>query len=153
MSHRVSYRKPPRIISISLSVDRLLTFFVLRISSNGCEEESSPLQDHWVKFSTFLKKFYRTILDGKKPPDELECHVNIVREWVSLPHTFARTIFLYLIIILKLSRRLVTHDPHQLFARLEMDLQEFIIEVKLRQLQLLNCVHTDEGPHLFIFRK
>lgn len=47
--------------------------------------------------------------------------------------------------------RLVASDPHQLFARLEMDLQEFIIEIKLRQLELLNCVHTEEGPHLFIF--
>lgn len=48
---------------------------------------------------------------------------------------------------------LVDNDPHQLFARLEMDLQEFIIEIKLRQMELLNCVHTEEGPHLFIFCK
>lgn len=92
----------------------------------GCVNESTLLQDRWLKFSTFLKNFYRTILDGEKPPDEYECHVNIVRE-------------------------LVASDPHQLFARLEMDLQEFIIEIKLRQLELLNCVHTEEGPHLFIF--
>ena len=52
--------------------------FVFRVSNNGCEEESNPLQDRWIEFNTFLKKFYRTILDGKKPPDEFD--INIVKE-------------------------------------------------------------------------
>ncbi|XP_065210983.1 transcription factor mef2A-like isoform X3 [Planococcus citri] len=91
-----------------------------------CEEKLHLLQDHWLKLSTFFRKVYHTILDGEKPPDEYDCHMDIVNE-------------------------LISNDPHQLFARLEMDLQEFIIEVKLRQMELSNCIHTEEGPHLFIF--
>lgn len=59
-----------------------LSKIILKIyrTSLEIEEKLNYLQDHWLKFSSFFRKVYHTTLDGEKPPDGYECHMDIVKE-------------------------------------------------------------------------
>ncbi|XP_046684977.1 protein FAM193A-like isoform X2 [Homalodisca vitripennis] len=90
-------------------------------------EEMRRLQAHWMDLRQYIRMVYRMAMEVKSPADGYE---HYIKEHV---------------------QKLCMCDPHQLFQRLESQVQEFVIETKVRQLELLKREKDSPVlPYLFI---
>lgn len=98
-----------------------------RIAAADNLEEMRRLQTHWMELRQYIRMVYRMAMEGKSPTEGYQSYIK------------------------DLVHKLCMCDPHQLFQRLESQVQEFVIEAKVRQLELLHGEKdSPELPHLFI---
>ncbi|XP_054264698.1 protein FAM193A-like isoform X2 [Macrosteles quadrilineatus] len=84
-----------------------------RVVAENTVEEMRRLQAHWMDLRQYIRMVYRMAMEVKSPT---EGYQEFIKEHV---------------------HKLCTCDPHQLYQRLESQVQEFVIETKVRQLELL----------------
>ncbi|KAK7873317.1 hypothetical protein R5R35_011373 [Gryllus longicercus] len=92
-------------------------------------EEMRRLQSYWLELRQYIRMVYRMAMEGSEVDATEE---NIVK-------------------MKELVQKLCVRDPHQLFQRLESQVQEFVIEAKVRQLELLHREEqTPEVAQIFL---
>uniref|UniRef100_A0A8D9FHB0 Protein FAM193A n=1 Tax=Cacopsylla melanoneura TaxID=428564 RepID=A0A8D9FHB0_9HEMI len=85
------------------------------------------VQEHWQKLRTFIQIVYKSAIQGKPLEPAYQKQIQ------SIIHELA------------------TLEPHLLYKQLEAQIQEWVIETELRQLEsLLSTDNVDNIPHLFI---
>ncbi|KAJ9589026.1 hypothetical protein L9F63_017670 [Diploptera punctata] len=94
-------------------------------------EEMRKLQSYWIDLRQYIRMVYRMAMEGRTIENNgaEECEAKMK----------------------DLVQKLCARDPHQLFQRLEAQVQEFVIEAKVRQLELLHREHqTPELAQIFL---
>nr|CAD7571010.1 unnamed protein product [Timema californicum] len=93
-------------------------------------KEMRFLQSYWMELRQYIRKVYRNAMEGRSSEEE---HLEDAEKMTDLVH------------------KLCVKDPHQLFQRLESQVQEFVIEAKVRQLELLHREkQTPEIAQIFL---
>ncbi|XP_069688836.1 uncharacterized protein [Periplaneta americana] len=81
-------------------------------------EEMRRLQSYWMELRQYIRMVYRMAMEGRTVENnDDEDYEAKMKELV---------------------QKLCARDPHQLFQRLESQVQEFVIEAKVRQLELVH---------------
>ncbi|XP_066991500.2 mucin-5AC isoform X2 [Anabrus simplex] len=94
-------------------------------------EEMRRLQSYWMELRQHIRMVYRMAMEGRTP-DSSSSEGNEA-DMKLLVH------------------KLCARDPHQLFQRLESQVQEFVIEAKVRQLEILHREQqTPELAQIFL---
>nr|CAD7452856.1 unnamed protein product [Timema tahoe] len=93
-------------------------------------KEMHFLQSYWMELRQYIRKVYRNAMEGRSSEEE---QLEDAEKMTDLVH------------------KLCVKDPHQLFQRLESQVQEFVIEAKVRQLELLHREkQTPEIAQIFL---
>ncbi|KDR20867.1 hypothetical protein L798_04978 [Zootermopsis nevadensis] len=94
-------------------------------------EEMRRLQTYWMELRQYIRMVYRMAIEGR-----------------TVENNGAED---YEVKMKDLVQKLCARDPHQLFQRLESQVQEFVIEAKVRQLELLHREEqTPEFAQIFL---
>ncbi|GFG32204.1 hypothetical protein Cfor_02029, partial [Coptotermes formosanus] len=94
-------------------------------------EEMRRLQSYWMELRQYIRMVYRMAMEGRTV-ESSGAEDNEVK-------------------MKDLVQKLCARDPHQLFQRLESQVQEFVIEAKVRQLELLHREQqTPELAQIFL---
>ncbi|XP_063221682.1 uncharacterized protein LOC134530617 isoform X2 [Bacillus rossius redtenbacheri] len=93
-------------------------------------KEMRCLHSYWMELRQYIRNVYRNAVEGRSTQDEELEEVDRMSDLVN---------------------KLCAKDPHQLFQRLEAQVQEFVIEAKVRQLELLHREkQTPEIARIFL---